>query len=301
MGLPLFFSTVITGSPIRKAHPMITPTLAICVKLSGPKCAHVLYRLNWWTSNYPEKTKDGLRWNANPTSWWAMQTGLSPTQVDRAIAKLKELKLIVVECRPRGALLKCRWIRLSDEFAQTISANLKGSLSDIAETNSAGGSETIPAPPPKPISKGSSKGELKASISALAGGDMFNQNSQGKLESPKVFNTAALSVLWRTEIELATGTWTAEFSKAECKFAADLIKKTAGQDLAGAVKLAIRYWDDFRYFVAHAKGINEDKVAEKPQIFTLMQHPTELIGFVKKQMSELAEKVEQDKKFAHFG
>jgi hypothetical protein len=257
---------------------MITPTLAICVQRSDSNCAHVLYRLIWWVSRYPEKTKDGYRWNANPTSWWSQQTGLSPTQVDRAIAKLKKSKLIIVECRPRGQLLKCRWMRLSDEFEQTILANLQSGPSDDAEMGSTSIGETIPAASLEP-SKGTSKGMLKDSIPDLSGG----HNASPKTgQNAKILSVKGLQELWRTEVGKSTGHWVADFNSGELKFASELIKKTAGQDLAFAVTKVASDWAGFREFVKDAKGISSSKIAELPQIFTLMVHTTELIAFAKK-------------------
>lgn len=271
---------------------MFTPTLAICVQLSDTVSAHILYRLFWWVTNNPEKkSKDAFKWNANPSSWWAQQTGLSITQVDRAIAKLVKLKLIVVECRPRGNLLRCRWIRLSDECAQTILANLDSQSSAGAQVISFEGDSTDPANTTAP-SKDSSKEKLKAPISDLAVGEIASPTIISKQKSQKAFNKDSLHTLWKSEVHAATGNWVADFSAAEWKFAALLIQKTFGQDLAGALKLAVHYWGDFQSFVAKAKGIDCGKIANNPQIYTAMLHPTELIAFAKEKSSELAQQAE---------
>jgi len=269
-----------------------TPTLALCVQHSNAVCAHVLYRLLYWVTKYPEKTTDGYRWNANPSSWWAVQTGLSVTQVDRAFRTLKKLGVIVVEARPRMNLFKVRWVRLSDDFEQIILANLDGGSSAFGETSSAASEETGPANSLVSISKGSSKGELKAPIPGQGAGEMAIPLKLATKQEG--LNPESLHDLWKAEVKLATGNWVADFSGAEWKFAAALIKKTAGQNLAAAIKAAVQHWGDFRYFVAKAKGLDDGKVAASPQIFTVMQHPAELIAFAKKVEEDIA----QEKKWA---
>jgi hypothetical protein len=95
------------------------PILTRCVQVSDPISAHVMYRLRYWIMKSPDK-RNGKLWCANPRAWWCVQTALKPAQFDRAVARLRQIGAIVVECHPhpKWPILSCRWIRFSDDAAK---------------------------------------------------------------------------------------------------------------------------------------------------------------------------------------
>jgi len=256
--------------------------LTLCVEMSDPIAAIFLYRLRYWLLKSPDH-RDGFIWVANPRSWWASQTGLTPNQIDRAVIRLRKAGILIVEAHPQKywGIMSCRWIRLSDTAVKTLLpiAEIESSkcVKGVVTTDTFGLS-----PQSKSLLKDSSK-EKESSSPTQAGGTVGNFKQESKKQEkeidPLLKQALAVEEIWKTLVQEATGTVPAEFTKDEILRTQFFLIDMSGKSMpvAEILKRVVFEWDKFAALQKKLFGKNLGPV---PEPTAVMKYPNLVLDFV---------------------
>ncbi|MGL5926214.1 hypothetical protein [Chroococcidiopsis sp.] len=114
---------------LTKEYPLtVLPALA---KKLGTTAAMLLQQIHYWTQKKCGKVIDGVRWIYNTYKQWQEQLSfLSLSTVKRAIAKLKELNLILVEQHDKSDWNHTNYYRIDYESLKSLQLSIGSNCPD---------------------------------------------------------------------------------------------------------------------------------------------------------------------------
>lgn len=291
-------------------------SLAECVRRAGSGNSGILmYRIQFWQPKAHAKFRDRT-WTVKTSEEWQADTGLTPKQYKLALASLKARGLVEVQHRPhpfRVGILRATWVRLSaiataelgpngphqsvlvgTNYSGLVGTNYSDPLStdysDLQGANPSTGNlqetyqETSSAAVADQKEKNTMKDGSGKGLEKLAGKPKgFDAVKAMMQKKPSVPDTLArvadLEAVWKAaHAEAYPGVFKQGFStKAQIKFAKELMAKVPGSMLKPSLEAVVRDWEGFRQYMKSATTVKQ--VPDMPDVLFLLKYCEQMVNF----------------------
>jgi hypothetical protein len=258
--------------------PMSSPLARYHQATRSSTAAALLYQIAYWWPR-AKVTRNGHTWIAKSAKAWCDETGLTPDQYERAVHKLRRLRLVVTEQHWFGGKVITH-LRLTRDGKALLEP--KGQSAEPGSPKSAGPGSCKSAEPQLQGTTNKNYGQEKDSELALAdspgedspkgdsGKDMEGKGKDvlEKIYKPKSHMT--LEALWRDTIAEVEGTVVPSFTNKQRGQLRQFASKCPPGKAEVVLEYALRHWLIFTTTAKLAAGLY--KTPADPHVGFLLKH-----------------------------